>query len=258
MKRPESSKGCFMKARLLFLSLFLITMTVLFLPQVGYGQNTAVPKLSLNQIEELVTHGVPDATMRTEVQRRGLAFVPTVANLDALRAKGAGPQTLEAIEAISSKITPSAHTSKPISAKGYAVVVHPTFATFKFPVTLRPIWQWGAGGLQYTWHAKLQTPQGKYEVGFFLFGPMGEMPPESGDIRKLLGNGQFSAFDGSGSVDLNVRVTGTYEGGFLTITVSGAPSVKRLFGQSPSSCDLFAEDLNQRASSHVPIQYVSN
>ncbi len=232
--------------------LLVLAVAVLMLPDAAVGQQATIHGLTLAQIEDLISHHVPDSTMHTEIQRRGLAFTPTSAILDELRSKGAGEQTLAAIEALF-----SAKSGKPSSAKGYAVVVHPTFATLTFPVSPRPVWQWGAGGLQYTWHAKIQTPQGGYEVGFFLFGPMGEMPQESGNIRKLLANGQFSAFDGSGSVDRNVRVSDNYSEGLLTITVDGMPSVKRLFGQSLTSCDLLAESMNEKASSHVPIQYVS-
>ena len=120
----------------------------------------------------------------------------------------------------------------------------------------------GAGGLQYTWHAKLQTPRGRYEVGFFLFGAEGATPEQTGNIKTLLLSGQFSAFvntpGGSSSVDPDVRVTGNYAGGFLTITVTVAPSVKQLFGQRPTSCDLFTQYPHQKSSSKVPIQYASN
>ena len=61
------------------------------------GQQTAVQRLTLSQVEELVTHGVPDSTMQTQIQRRGLAFAPTPVIVESLRAKGAGPLTLAAI-----------------------------------------------------------------------------------------------------------------------------------------------------------------
>jgi hypothetical protein len=61
------------------------------------GQQTAVQNLTLSQIEELVMHGVPDSTMSTQIERRGISFSPTSAILDSLRVKGAGPLTLAAI-----------------------------------------------------------------------------------------------------------------------------------------------------------------
>jgi preprotein translocase subunit SecD len=48
----------------------------------------------------LVSHGVPDSTMAGQIQRRGVAFAVTPAILDALQRKGAGPQTLAAIQGI--------------------------------------------------------------------------------------------------------------------------------------------------------------
>lgn len=63
------------------------------------GQQPSLPKLTLGQIEQLVSHGVPDSTMAAQIQKRGLAFTPTPANLDELRAKGAGPLTLAEIDA---------------------------------------------------------------------------------------------------------------------------------------------------------------
>jgi hypothetical protein len=64
------------------------------------GQQQVVPKLTLSQVQELVSSGVPDSTMSNQIQKRGLAFAPTPAILESLRAKGAGPLTLEAVEAL--------------------------------------------------------------------------------------------------------------------------------------------------------------
>lgn len=60
-------------------------------------QQTPVAKLTLSQIEDLVTHSVPDTTLSAQIQRRGIAFAATPAILDSLRAKGAGPATVAAI-----------------------------------------------------------------------------------------------------------------------------------------------------------------
>ena len=79
------------------LLLVFLAVAVVAWPQVSPRQQSAVPKLTLSQIENLVLHGVPDSTMSTQIQRRGLAFTPTSAILESLRAKGAGPLTLAAI-----------------------------------------------------------------------------------------------------------------------------------------------------------------
>jgi len=51
----------------------------------------------LAQIEGLVSHGVPDSTLAVQIQKRGLAFKPTPAVIESLRARGAGSLTLAAI-----------------------------------------------------------------------------------------------------------------------------------------------------------------
>jgi hypothetical protein len=76
---------------------FLAVAIMLWTPNMT-GQQTALPKLNLAQIEGLVSHGVPDATMAAQIQRRGLAFKPTSAIIESLRAKGAGPLTIAVIE----------------------------------------------------------------------------------------------------------------------------------------------------------------
>jgi TonB family protein len=63
------------------------------------GQQPSLPKLTLIQIEQLVSHSVPDSVLAAQIERRGLAFAPSPTMVESLRAKGAGPLTLEAIEA---------------------------------------------------------------------------------------------------------------------------------------------------------------
>jgi hypothetical protein len=77
--------------------IFLVA-TVIFWLHVATGQQSAIPKLTLTQIEQLVSHGVPDSTMAAQIQKRGLAFTPTPATLEELRTKGTGPLTIAAIE----------------------------------------------------------------------------------------------------------------------------------------------------------------
>jgi hypothetical protein len=64
------------------------------------GQASVVQKLTLSQVEQLVSSKVPDSTLNAQIQKRGLAFKPSAADLDALRAKGAGPLTIAAVEAL--------------------------------------------------------------------------------------------------------------------------------------------------------------
>jgi len=80
--------------------LLITAVTVVLWPTSAECQQPPVPKLALSQVEELVAHGVPDTALAAQIERRGLAFAPTHAILDDLRAKGAGPQTLAAITAL--------------------------------------------------------------------------------------------------------------------------------------------------------------
>ncbi|MGA2572010.1 MAG: energy transducer TonB [Terracidiphilus sp.] len=85
------------------LSLAFLAAALTLSPQCAHGQKPAVQKLTLSQIEQLVSHGVPDSTLSTQIQHRGIAFTPTPAILDSLRAKGAGPLTRSAIQVFSAK-----------------------------------------------------------------------------------------------------------------------------------------------------------
>ncbi|MFQ5694673.1 MAG: tetratricopeptide repeat protein [Terriglobia bacterium] len=56
------------------------------------------PPLTLEQILELLRIGAPDAVIANEIQKRGLAFVPTPGTLQELRTRGADQATLKAVE----------------------------------------------------------------------------------------------------------------------------------------------------------------
>lgn len=60
------------------------------------AQQTVLKKLTLSQVERLISHHVPDATLEIAIERHGLAFTPTPATIAALRTEGAGPLTLAA------------------------------------------------------------------------------------------------------------------------------------------------------------------
>jgi hypothetical protein len=89
-----------------------LLVAIILLPLNAGAQKSALPKLTLTQVEDLVSHHVPDSTMRTEIQRRGLAFVPNPAIVESLRSKGAGPLTLETIEALFPNATQSTQPAK--------------------------------------------------------------------------------------------------------------------------------------------------
>lgn len=99
--------GCFGVALLLV----FLAVAIIFGPQNAAGQHAAIAKLTLSQVEGLVAHHVPDSTMQTAIQTRGLAFTPDPATVELLRSKGAGPLTLSAIVVFFPKPTLSAETS---------------------------------------------------------------------------------------------------------------------------------------------------
>jgi hypothetical protein len=105
--------------------LVILALATILWPQCAPGQQPPVPKLTLAQVEQLVSSKVPDSTMSTQIQKRGLAFAPTPAMVESMRAKGAGPLTLEAIEALVPKGTRSAAISRAASANEFAIVIDP-------------------------------------------------------------------------------------------------------------------------------------
>jgi hypothetical protein len=87
--------------------LVILALATILWPQCAPGQQPPVPKLTLAQVEQLVSSKVPDSTMSTQIQ------------------KGAGPLTLEAIEALVPKGTRSAAISRAASANEFAIVIDP-------------------------------------------------------------------------------------------------------------------------------------
>jgi hypothetical protein len=101
--------------------LAFLAIALFFWSHEAKGQQPVVPKLTLAQIEQLVEHSVPDSTLSSQIQKRGLAFASNPAIVESLRAKGAGPLTLAAIEASDSKAPPRPETN----AGGKAATKHP-------------------------------------------------------------------------------------------------------------------------------------
>jgi TonB family protein len=87
-------------ARYLCTSLPLVFLAIALThsPPGAYAQKQTVQKLTLAQVEQLVSHGVPDSTMAAQVQKRGIAFKPTPEILKELQDKGAGPLTIAAVQ----------------------------------------------------------------------------------------------------------------------------------------------------------------
>jgi hypothetical protein len=67
--------------------LIVLTVAVILWPQYVSGQQPVVQKLTIGQVQDLVSHGVPDSTMHTEILRRGLAFIPDQGTVESLRSK---------------------------------------------------------------------------------------------------------------------------------------------------------------------------
>jgi hypothetical protein len=82
------------------LLLVLLALVAILWPQGATGQHATAPKLKLAEIEQLVAHNVPDATLGVRIQKFGLDFAPSPAIVESLRAKGAGPETLAAINGL--------------------------------------------------------------------------------------------------------------------------------------------------------------
>jgi hypothetical protein len=129
--------------------LVFLALAISLWPQNAAGQHPAVPKLTLAQVQQLVSNGVPDSTLSTQIQRRGLAFVPTPATIESLRAKGAGPLTLQAIQAAPSGAPTEYKPSQAQPGRDW---------TIDAPIPLRPgisldelrsdeIWEGGQFGL---------------------------------------------------------------------------------------------------------------
>jgi TonB family protein len=122
------------------LPLAILAVVVLLWQQEAIGQQPALQKLTLSQIEGLISHSVPDSTLHTAIMTRGLAFTPTGAILDALRAKGAGPLVLSDIgERIPGGAAPPSETTP--SGGGGAVSITLIDARRIIPVELTTIFQ---------------------------------------------------------------------------------------------------------------------
>jgi TonB family protein len=120
--------------------LVILAVAAMLVSQSTAGQQPALQKLTLSQIEGLVSHSVPDSTLHTAIMTRGLAFTPTGAILEALRAKGAGPLVLSDIgERIPGGAVPPPETIA--SGGGGGVSITLVDARRVIPVELTTIFQ---------------------------------------------------------------------------------------------------------------------
>ena len=120
--------------------LAILAVVMVLWQQEAIGQQPALQKLTLSQIEGLVSHGVPDSSLHTAIMTRGLAFTPTGAILEALRAKGAGPLVLSDIgERIPGGAVPPPETTA--SGGGGGVSITLVEARRVIPVELTTIFQ---------------------------------------------------------------------------------------------------------------------
>jgi hypothetical protein len=113
------------RTRLLLVIFALVTT---LWPLTATGQNAAAPKLKLAEIEQLVTHHVPDTTLSNRIQRFGLDFAPNPTIVESLRSKGAGPLTLSAIE----KFFPRSEVHLLQGIKRYSGLIQATFVVHLF------------------------------------------------------------------------------------------------------------------------------
>lgn len=72
-----------------------VLMVLMALPALAQA-----PKLSQAKIEQLVASKAPDSVVAREIRVRGLDFSPTKATVEALRRKGAGAATLDALRSL--------------------------------------------------------------------------------------------------------------------------------------------------------------
>ena len=71
---------------------------VAFLSAPGLLLGQADKKLTLDQLQQLISIGAPDTAIAGEIERRGLDFTPSKDTLEMLLRLGAGSKTLSAID----------------------------------------------------------------------------------------------------------------------------------------------------------------
>jgi len=234
--------GSYMRAQqwLVFLAVFIVLGL-----QSAAGQQPAVPKLTLSQVEELVSHGVPDSTMSTQIQRRGLAFTPTPAIVESVRAKGAGPLTVGAIQALFPKATPNAQSSTTVpgakyegSKRGGSTGSHRQIRAGKVEIQTEP-------GSQLFLDDKAVGSAG-------ADGLLALQNVVEGDHELVARNDGYretsSKFTLSNKEDKQLSLPMEWVGGFLS--VSAAPDAARIHVDGPQSFDGNITDVKSKPGSY--------
>lgn len=217
-----------------FLLVFLAAAIILW-PQNAKGQHSAVPRLTLIQVEQLVEHGVPDSTMSTQIQRRGVAFAPNAALIESLRAKGAGPLTLAAIEASITKASPDGekHEGSQISQGKKKRPLHAAPGVGSLEVYTEPGSQLlldgkEAGNIDYVGlgHFRLQgVPEGNHEL----------------TVKKSGFQAAQSSFTLANNEEKQLSLPMEWLGGFLSVSAQPANALIHVTG--PWSFDGSGDDI---------------
>lgn len=163
----------------------------------------------------------------------------------------------------------------------HQAVVDVNEASFIFPINPTQRYEWCPGGLQYAWTIEVNSNNQNFELGYFMFTAMGASPCGQGNIQTLLRDGQFDIFrqDGeSGSVITGLTEEGfaTYEDNYsdeffiektivtgmatqnkLTIKLTGAKTIQRLFANQPKQITFNSQILERKKSVNVPVTYTA-
>lgn len=160
-------------------------------------------------------------------------------------------------------------TRRSANQSRYQATVTNTEASFSFPLSPGRSYRWSNGGLTYEWSVTVNSHGSSYELGFFLFTPMGATMEEKGDIRALLRAGQCSVFrvEANGastesdvqasSADINCRAGANRT--TLTVRLVGEDSVGYFFSERPESLS-FRTQIGLEAKSstvRVPVRYIA-
>ena len=226
------------------LLVFLVVVAVLWSQNMA-AQHPAVPKLTLAQVEQLVSGKVPDSTLSTQIQRRGLAFAPTSAIVDSLRAKGAGPQTLAAIEALLPKPAPGTATSRAEPAAKHGGAKPHTLAATHVQIRVGKVEIHTEPGSQVNLDGKEVRNAGA--DGLLVLQDVVE-----GDHELVARNDGYrdatSKFTLSNNEDKQLSLPMEWAGGFLS--VSALPVGARIHVDGPQSFDGNITDVKSKPGSY--------
>lgn len=146
----------------------------------------------------------------------------------------------------------------------YTAIVRPEEAQFVMPAPQRPEWKWRQPDIkdnaqEYRMDVGVRNGKNEYTFGFYLW-KRGDGKPGQGTLTDLLGAGQQSVFERSGSArefslikDAGVKVT--ERGDTLLITISGRKNVARLFSSRPAYVTFKVAVPGESRSNLVAVKY---